>query len=95
MFKKYIPDLDHAIVIEPTEVTDDLVYEEHPVLILNRRIKQLRNKKIPLVKVLLTNHTSSDATWEIEEEMKAKYPHLVEVILLVLTKFICFADGNL
>ena len=42
--KKYIPDSDHTIVFEPIEITKDLVYEERPVQILDRRIKQLRNK---------------------------------------------------
>ena len=29
--KKYIPDSNHAIITKPTEVTEDLVYEESPV----------------------------------------------------------------
>jgi len=50
--RKYTPDPNHAIVSEPIEITADLVYEEQPIQILDRRIKQLRNKQIPLVKVL-------------------------------------------
>jgi len=49
--RKYIPDADHAIVSEIIKVTGDLVYEEHSVQILDRKIKQLRIKQIPLVKV--------------------------------------------
>jgi len=56
--RKYIPDPDHTIVSEPIEITEDLEYEERPVEILDRSIKHLRNKQIPLVKVLWTNHTS-------------------------------------
>ena len=78
--RKYIPDPNHTIVSEPVDIAEDLVYEEHPVQILDRRIKQLRNKQIPLVKVLWTNHTSQEATWETEEAIQAKYPHLFEVI---------------
>ena len=89
---KYIPGPDHANVIEPTEVTADLVYEECPIQILDCRIKQLCSKQIPLLKVLWTNHTSFEATLETEEEMKATYPHRFEVILHVLTKFIIFED---
>jgi len=87
-----MPDPDYTIVSEPIEITKDLVYEEHPVQILDRRIKQLRNKQIPLIKVLWTNHTSQEATWETEEAMKTKYPHLFEVILHVMVKFISFED---
>ena len=50
--RKCIPDPDHTIVYEPIEITEDLVFEERPVQILNCRIKQLRNKQIPLVKEL-------------------------------------------
>jgi len=42
--RKYIPDPDHTIVTDPIEITEDLVYEEHPIQILDHRIKQLRNK---------------------------------------------------
>jgi len=63
---------DHAIVTKPIEVAKDLVYEEHPVQILDCRIKQLRNKRIPLIKELWINHASSEATWETEEEPKGK-----------------------
>ena len=37
--RKYIPDPDHTIVSEPIEITEDLVYEECPIQILDRRIK--------------------------------------------------------
>jgi len=60
--KKYIVDPEHTIVSEHVEITEDLVYEECPGQILDRRIKQLRNKQIPLVKVLWTNHTPQEAT---------------------------------
>ena len=60
--RKYIPDLDHNIISEPIEITEDLVHEVHPVQILDWGIKQLRNKEILLLKVLCTNHTSQEAT---------------------------------
>jgi len=56
--RKYTLDPNHAIVSEPIEITADLVYEEQPIQILDRRIKQLCNKQIPLVKVLWSNHRS-------------------------------------
>ena len=87
---KYIPDPDDAT--EPIEVTKDLVYDERSVQIPDHRIKKLCNKKIPLVKLLLTNHTSSETTWKTDEEMKAKCPYLLEVILHVLTNVISFED---
>ena len=77
--RKYILDPSHVIEPEPIELAEDLTYEEHPIQILDHRVKQLRNKSIPLVKVLWTSHDSSEATWETEEDMKNKYPYLFEV----------------
>ncbi|VFQ62748.1 unnamed protein product [Cuscuta campestris] len=51
---------------------DSLTYEEEPVQILAREMKELRNKRVPLVKVLWNNHAIEEATWETEESMKVK-----------------------
>jgi len=93
--RKYTPDPNHTPVFEPIEIIGDLVYEQRLVQILYYRIKQLCNKQIPLVKMLWSNHTSQEATWEIEEEMKAKYPHLFKVILHGMVKFLNFEDETL
>ncbi|KAL5560696.1 hypothetical protein UlMin_036907 [Ulmus minor] len=76
MLKKYVPDPTHVLEHEPIEVHEDLTYEEQPVQILDRKEKTLRNKAIPLVKVLWRNHKVEEATWERENEMRVKYPHL-------------------
>ncbi|XP_075088504.1 uncharacterized protein LOC142170482 [Nicotiana tabacum] len=43
-------DPSHVLPIESIEVNPDLTYEEEPIQILAREIKELRNKRIPLVK---------------------------------------------
>ena len=57
---------------------DTLVYEEQPVSILDHKVKELRTKQIPLIRVLWRNHGIEEATWEKEDEMQKKYPHLLE-----------------
>jgi len=57
--RKYIPDPNHIIDPEPIEIAENLAYEEHSVQILDRRVKKLRKKRIPLVKVLWANPDSS------------------------------------
>ena len=52
MLKKYVPDKSHVLEQEPIEIHEDLSLEERPVQILDYKIKTLRNKEIPLVKVL-------------------------------------------
>ena len=36
----------------------------------------LRRRTIPYVKVQWSNHSTREATWELEEEMRTKYSHL-------------------
>jgi hypothetical protein len=50
---------------------------EKPVMIIERSMNDLRNKKIPMVKVLWEHHDTQDATWEIEEWVKKKHPKLL------------------
>ncbi|XP_071921808.1 uncharacterized protein [Coffea arabica] len=76
MLKKYYPDPTHIVQPEKIEIDEALTYEERPIQLLDRRIKELRNKQIPLVKVLWRNHGIEEATWEMEEEMQKKYPEL-------------------
>ncbi|XP_016669981.1 uncharacterized protein [Gossypium hirsutum] len=44
------------------EVRSDLTFEEEPVQILDRDVKVLRRKSIPLVKVIWRDHRSEEAT---------------------------------
>jgi len=77
--RKYVHDLTHTIVYEPLEIeANGLAYDEQPLKIVDYRIKQQSNKTIPLVKVLWTHHWISEPTWEIEEEMRNRYPHLFQ-----------------
>ncbi|XP_070002476.1 uncharacterized protein [Nicotiana sylvestris] len=43
-----------------------------------RQVRKLRNKEIASVKMLWRNQQVEEATWEAEDEMKKKYPHLFE-----------------
>ena len=42
--------------------------------ILDSREKILRNKVIPLVKVLWGNHGIKEAMWQLEAQMRSQYP---------------------
>ncbi|XP_071924852.1 uncharacterized protein [Coffea arabica] len=52
MLKKYYPDPSHILQSEEIEIDESLTYEEKPVQLLDRKVKELRNKQIPLVKIL-------------------------------------------
>ena len=52
MLRKYIPDPSHVLQPQAVEISEDLTYEEYPVAIVDRQVRQLRTKEIPMVKVL-------------------------------------------
>ena len=78
MLRRYRSDPSHVVSSETIELIPDLTYEEEPVEILAREVKELRNKKIPLVKVLWRNHKTEEATRESEETMWQQYPQLFD-----------------
>ena len=53
-----------------------MTLEVKPIKILDRSEKELRNKKVALVKILWRNSQMEEDTWERESEMKRKYPNL-------------------
>ncbi|XP_040951609.1 uncharacterized protein [Gossypium hirsutum] len=76
MLRRYRSDPSHVIPHTEIQFQSDITYSEEPVKILAREIKELQNKKVPLVKVLWHRHGVEEATWETEESMKSQYPNL-------------------
>ena len=76
MLRKYISDPSHVLQPQVVELSEDLIYEEYPVAIVDRQVRQLRTKKISMVKVLWSNHTVEDCTWETKAVMQESYPYL-------------------
>ncbi|KAH0729882.1 hypothetical protein KY289_001070 [Solanum tuberosum] len=71
ILKKCMCDPSLIIPTEDIAIKDSLSYEEIPV-------RKLRAKEVALVKVLRRNHFVEEPTWEVEEDMKKRYPHLFE-----------------
>ena len=76
MLRRYRSDPSHVISPEVIQLQPNLTFEEEPVEILARDVKELRNKRIPIVKVLWRSHSVEEATWEPEDAMRIQYPHL-------------------
>ena len=72
MLKKYHPDPSHVLQPENVEIDEALTSVEKPIKLLDCKVKELRNKRIPLVKVLRRNHGLEEASWEVEEEIREK-----------------------
>ena len=76
MLRRYMSDPPHVVSSKTIELRQDLMYEKEPVEILTREVKELRKKRISLVKVLSRNHKTEEATWESEEVMWQQYSQL-------------------
>ncbi|XP_059627120.1 uncharacterized protein LOC132269918, partial [Cornus florida] len=74
MLRKYEPDPSHILSWVDVDIDEDISYEEGPVQILDTQQNVLRNKTIPMVKVLWRHHEVDEATWELEQEVRSKYP---------------------
>ncbi|GFS42085.1 hypothetical protein Acr_00g0078030 [Actinidia rufa] len=69
MHRKYVADPTHVLEQTPMELEKTLQYEERPVRIMDTRVKQIRSKAIPLVKVWWENQSTGEATWEKKSDM--------------------------
>ena len=78
MLRKYISDLSHVLEISPVELKEDLYFEVQHVSIVDQEMKQLRNKFIPMVKVLWMSDAIEEMTWETEVFMRCHYSYLFE-----------------
>ena len=76
MLRKYISDESHVLSLESVELGPDLTFEEEPIAILDRKIRKLRTKEIASVKAQWKHRSVGEATWEIESDMRARYPQI-------------------
>ena len=61
----------------------DLSFEEKPMQILDFEEHNLRKRVVLMVKVQWQHHGIDEATWELESEMRGKYPNLFgELVVL-------------
>jgi hypothetical protein len=65
---------EEQLPMEDLDAKEDLSYEEYLVKILEPSERVTQNKNIRMFKVQWSHHTEEEATWEREEELKAKFP---------------------
>ncbi|GJZ08650.1 putative reverse transcriptase domain-containing protein [Tanacetum coccineum] len=74
--KKCLSDESLVIPIKELQLDDKLNFVEEPVEVTDREIKQLKRSRIPIIKVRWNSKRGPEFTWEREDEIRAKYPHL-------------------
>nr|GEV56277.1 hypothetical protein [Tanacetum cinerariifolium] len=67
----------HVVSYPLNQIRVDLSYVEEPEAILDRQDRVMRNKTIPFVNILWSNHPKREATWETEESIRTSYPHFL------------------
>ena len=70
------------------------MYEEKSKEILYMKDRVLCNKTIPLVKVLWEHHGVEEASWELELDMRKKYPELFIGFFFLISRTKVFLGGG-
>ncbi|GJT01855.1 putative reverse transcriptase domain-containing protein [Tanacetum coccineum] len=74
--KKCLSDESLIIPMKELRLDDKLNFVEEPMEIMDREVKQLKQSRIPIVKVRWNSKIGPEFTWECEDQIRAKYPHL-------------------
>ncbi|GJR18619.1 retrotransposon protein, putative, ty3-gypsy subclass [Tanacetum coccineum] len=74
--KKCLSDEPLAISLDEVYVDDKLNFIEEPVEVMDHEVKRLKQSHILIVKVRWNSRRGPEYTWEREDQMQKKYPHL-------------------
>ncbi|GKD66156.1 putative reverse transcriptase domain-containing protein, partial [Tanacetum coccineum] len=69
--KKYLSDESLVIPIKELRLDDKLNFVEEPVEIMDQEVKQLKQSRIPIVKVKWNSKRGPKFTWERENQIRA------------------------
>ncbi|GJR03080.1 putative reverse transcriptase domain-containing protein [Tanacetum coccineum] len=58
------------------KIDENCIFIEEPIEIMDREVKQLKQRRIPIVKVRWNSSRGPEYTWEREDQIWKKYPHL-------------------
>jgi hypothetical protein len=64
---------EERVVVRRIKLESDLSYEEKPVYILDTQERVTRSRVVKLYKVVWSNHSDRDATWEREDYIKENH----------------------
>ncbi|GJR52808.1 hypothetical protein Tco_1403329 [Tanacetum coccineum] len=74
--KKCLVEPDVQVPLDEIEIDENLRFVEEPIEIVERDVKKLKRRRIPLVKVRWNSRQGAEYTWEHEDQFRMKYPHL-------------------
>ncbi|GKC18379.1 putative reverse transcriptase domain-containing protein [Tanacetum coccineum] len=71
--KKCLAESDVLKCFRGIEIDENMRFIEEPIEIVNREVKKLKRRRIPLVKVRWNSRQGAEFTWEREDQFKAKF----------------------
>ncbi|GJX72968.1 putative reverse transcriptase domain-containing protein [Tanacetum coccineum] len=74
--KKCLAEPDVQVPLDEIEIDENLRFVEEPIEIVERDVKKLKRRRIPLVKVRWNSRQGAEYTWEHEDQFRMKYSHL-------------------
>ena len=66
--------LTDTVDSEALDLQSGLIYEEYPIVILDRDERRVKRSMVKFVKVQWSNHTEDEATSEREDRLRQEYP---------------------
>ncbi|GJT73385.1 putative reverse transcriptase domain-containing protein [Tanacetum coccineum] len=81
--KKCMSDKPLVIPLDEIQIDDKLHFIEELVKIIDREVKRLKQSYILIVKVRWNSRRGPEFTWEREDQMQKKYPHLFPIYVPV------------
>ncbi|GJS14177.1 putative reverse transcriptase domain-containing protein [Tanacetum coccineum] len=76
VLERCLADENLVIPLDEVRLDDKLYFIKEPIEIMDREVKQLKQSRIPIVKVRWNSRRGPEFTWEHEDQIKSKYPHL-------------------
>ncbi|GJW45838.1 putative reverse transcriptase domain-containing protein [Tanacetum coccineum] len=65
-----------AVLLDGLHIDDKLHFVEKLVEIMDREVKQLKQSRIPIIKVRWNSRRGPEFTWERDDQFQKKYPYL-------------------
>nr|GEW86581.1 putative reverse transcriptase domain-containing protein [Tanacetum cinerariifolium] len=76
--EKCLSDEDLIIPLNEVRIDEKLHFIKEPIEIMDKEVNQLKKSRIPIVKVRWNLSRGPKYTWEKEDQMWKKYPHLFD-----------------
>ncbi|XP_076896383.1 uncharacterized protein LOC143549362 [Bidens hawaiensis] len=80
--KKCLVEGNFQIPLDEVRIEETMHFVERPVEIMDHKDNATKHSRILLVKVCWESKQGAEFTWEREDQMKEKYPHLFATAIL-------------